>query len=198
MVVGLMISTSGCAPTGRELYERAREVSVTMRQEVAALQLHVFDGEWDSQPYGDIPDACGANGFRFYAYRAVPLDAEWRMPQAKTEDKIRAVADWLVEHGWSDVIVRTYAGGVSSQSIEASKPSAYVDSLLVMISTGARNDLMSLRMTSTCEAGSSWDLDDLIAPDSGPEYEAPLLEHPAAEPRFGTLPMPTPSPSPES
>jgi hypothetical protein len=191
------MAATGCAPTGLDLYSRARDVNMTMKEEIAAFQLYVFDGEWDAAEYGDIPQPCGANGYKFFFRRTTPLDDGWWMPQESTEAKMAAMMKWLEEHGWSEIRSRTYSDGVTSTSIEAKKSSGHVDDLLISFSPGEANDIVSVRVTGSCEPGDQAELRHLMFPDglNGRDWSGP--EHPASEPKFGlATPAPTPSPEP--
>jgi hypothetical protein len=188
--------TAGCAPTGADLYTQARKVNVSMKEEIAAFQLSIFDGEWGTGEYGDIPVRCGSNGYRFSFDRGTPLEDGWWMPQESTEAKMAAMMKWLDEHGWSEIRSLSYSGGVTSTSIEAKKPSAHIDDLLITFSPGEANDIVSVRVMGTCEPGDQSELRDLMYPDGLTEYEERPTEHPTTEPKFG-LATPAPTPSPE-
>lgn len=189
------MTATGCAPSGADLYWQARDVNLTMKQEIADLQLHIFDGEWSASEYGEIPSECGANGYRFSMRRTAPYDDGWRLPQETTQAKAEALVAWLDEHDWSGIIFRSYTGGVTSVTIEAQKPEAYVDDLLINLTTGVANDVLSLRVTGTCEPGDKWELRDLMYPDGLGDYEEHPTEHPTTEPKFG-LAKPSPTPTP--
>ncbi|MFJ2370847.1 hypothetical protein [Microbacterium sp. NPDC087665] len=195
MLAVIMMTAAGCAPAGAELYQQARDANLTMKQEIAALQLHIFDGEWDVSQYGDIAEACGANGYRFVFGRSTPLDDGWRLPEESTEAKLDALMAWLDEHGWSNIRLLSYSGDVTSTSIEAEKPSAHIDDLLLTFTPGIRNDIVNLGITGTCEPGDKWELRDLMYPDDLENYEERPTEHPSTEPKFGlATPSPTPTP----
>lgn len=185
---------TGCAPTGVTLYHEARDVYSTMREEVAALQMHVFDGAWDLSGYGVAPEKCGANGYRFTLTRGTPLDDGWWLPQGTTREKADALMGWLHEHGWSDIRLRTYTDGVTSVNIEATKPASHIEDLLITLSAGTANDIVHLSATGICEPGDQSELRDLMFPNGLSGFKAPPSAHPTVEPPFG-LATPTPEPS---
>ncbi|MFF7291463.1 hypothetical protein ACFY9N_02910 [Microbacterium sp. NPDC008134] len=161
-----------------------------MKAEISSLQLHIFNGEWDVVEYGDIAASCGS-GYRFNLHRATPLGAEWRLPR----ESIRAQADdivrWLEEKDWRGIVNRSYPTGLGTATIEASKPAAHIDDLLVKISTGKVADGISVRATGACEPGDIEELDELMFPDGFSGNTFPPTEHPTETPKFG---MSTPKP----
>ncbi|MFJ2370846.1 hypothetical protein [Microbacterium sp. NPDC087665] len=187
-----MMLTTGCAPTSVELYQQARDSNLAIKREIADLQLHIFDGAWEVSKYGDIPEGCGANGYRFTFGRSTPPDDGWRLPQESTQAKLDALMAWLHEHGWSNIRLLSYTGDVTSTSIEAEKPSAHIDDLLINFMPGIGNDIIILRIGGTCEPGDAGELIDLMFPEGvgGRDWAAP--EHPSTEPKFG---LATPSPT---
>lgn len=191
--------TAGCSPSGHDLYGQAHDVYSSMREEVADLQLYVFDGEWDLGGWGVIPEECGSSGYRFAFSRTTPLDDGWWLPQETTEAKADAIMRWLDEHGWSDIRLLTYSGGVASVNIEASNPAAHVEDLLVTLTPGTANDIVHLKVTGSCESGSQAELRALMFPDGVSDLNAPERAHPSVLPPFGLpAPSPTPTPTPES
>lgn len=176
---------TSCAPTGFSLYEHARETNLTMKQEVADLQLHIFDGEWTVGEYGDVPNSCGSNGYNFYVQRGTPLDSDWRMSAPSAQDMADELMGWLESRGWTSVTRQAYSTGVSTVTVEAEKRSSYVEDLLVMISSGVENDIVTIRATSTCEDGDRWELRKLMFPDNLFDYEVVEREHPSVDPKFG-------------
>ena len=188
---------TSCAQTGVTLYEHARETNLTMKQELSELQLHIFDGEWTVGEYGDIPNGCGANGYNFYVQRGTPLESDWRMSAPTAPDMADELMDWLEGRGWTGIVGRTYAAGVSSVTVEAEKRSSYIDDLLITISSGVENDIVTIRATSTCEAGDRWELRELMFPDNLFDYDVVERENPTETPKFG-MATPAPTASPES
>lgn len=190
------MTTTGCAPSGSELYNEAREVHSSMNRHIAELQLHVFDGEWEIGGWGVAPETCGANGYRFSFARSTPLDDGWWLPQPTIEGKADDLMAWLDQHGWSDIRLRTYTGGVSSVTIEARKPSGYIDDLLITISAGTANDIVDLRVVGSCEPGNQAELREFMFPNGTHGDEIPERAHPSIAPPFG-VPAPSPTPTPE-
>lgn len=198
MVMGALLAVmTGCFPSSSDLYNEARDVYMSMRSEIAALQLHIFDGEWAVGEYGDVPNDCGADGYNFYVQRGTPLESEWRMFAPTAPDMADELMDWLEGRGWTGIVGRTYAAGVSSVTVEAEKRSSYIDDLLITISSGVENDIVTIRATSTCEAGDRWELRELMFPDNLFDYDVVEREHPTETPKFG-MATPAPTASPES
>ncbi|MFK3835783.1 hypothetical protein [Microbacterium sp. NPDC087868] len=193
MLGAILMMATACAPVGADLYQQARGVNLVVKDEIASLQLRVFDGEWDVQKYGDIPSKCGADGYRFTFGRSTPQNDGWRLPDGSLDQTIDALSEWLDEHGWSGIVVRSYSGDVQDLVLEAHKPSAHIELLVITVAAGQSRDWMDIDVTSTCEPGSADGLADLMFPDglNGRDWSQP--EHPAAEPRFGFA-TPTPRP----
>lgn len=167
---------------------------------VAELQLHLHDGEWDAlYAYGEIPEPCGADGYRFTFDRSTRADSGWRLPEGTPEAQAEHLVAWLGQHDWTDIVVRSYTGIVTDVTITARKPDAHVDDLLITLSPGDVADGVSLRTATTCQPGSHQDLADLMFPTGMRDVSSPRTEHPSAEPFFGTAensPSPGPRPAP--
>lgn len=190
-----MMALTGCVPNGPELYLQAKDVYASMREKVAELQVHVYDGEWDLPGWGVAPEKCGSKGYRFSFTRTTPLDDGWWLPQQTTEDKVDALMQWLDQNGWSEVRMRTYSGGVTAVNIEAKYPDAHVQDILITVTTGPANDIVHLKVTGTCEPGDDSELWELMFPDGYPGSDAPQSVHPSVEPPFGDA---APTSTPES
>ncbi|MDQ0649609.1 hypothetical protein QFZ53_003805 [Microbacterium natoriense] len=198
-VLGVTMTLTGCSPTGKDLFTQAQTVNTTAKQAVAELQLYLFDGDWDVDTYGEIPESCGADGYLFKFSRSIvgSTVAPWRLPEGTVDAQAEDVTSWLEEHGWSGIVFRSYTGGVTDVTITTRKPDAHIDDLLITISPGKNLDAITLDATTTCEPGSKRDLRHLMFPDGLSEYTSPLSEHPTAEPFFGMAPdSPTPGPRP--
>ncbi|MDQ0649611.1 hypothetical protein QFZ53_003807 [Microbacterium natoriense] len=198
-VLGVTMTLTGCAPTGKDLFTQAQTVNATAKQAVAELQLYLYDGDWDVDNYGEIPDSCGADGYRFSFTRSTTgnYDAPWRLPQGTIDAQAEDITAWLEEHGWSGIVFRSYTGGVTDVTITTRKPDARIDDLLITIGSGPASDGIILDATTTCEPGSKRDLRHLMFPDGLSEYTSPLSEYPSAEPFFGMAPdSPSPGPRP--
>jgi hypothetical protein len=203
-MTGVLMTSTACAPTGAELYARAKHANLRMKAEVAALQMQIYDGEWDAGEYGDLTHNCGSLGYRFVFDRSTPNTRGWRLPHATADATAQALMAWLHESGWSGIRKRSYGEGISVVSVEAEKPSAHVDDLLLSISHGEAMDSILLSVKGTCEPGDGDDLHEQMYPDGLENYEERPLEHPTAEPKFGSAeptptltPPPTPTPTPE-
>ncbi|WP_341941035.1 hypothetical protein [Microbacterium sp. LWH10-1.2] len=193
------MTLTGCAPTGKELFTQAQTVNATAKHAVAELQLYLFDGDWDIGTYGEIPESCGADGYRFKFTRSAigNYDAPWRLPQGSVEAQAEDITAWLEDHGWTGIVFRSYTGGVTDVTITTRKPDAHIDDLLITIGPGEATDSINLRTTTTCEPGNVDTLADLMFPGGLSDYTSPLSEHPSAEPFFGMAPdSPTPGPRP--
>ncbi|MFF5624465.1 hypothetical protein ACFY5A_03805 [Microbacterium sp. NPDC012755] len=195
-----MTTTTGCAPTGKDLFTQAQTVNATAKHAVAELQLYLHDGDWDVDNYGERPDPCGADGYRFKFTRSTigNYDTPWRLPQGSVDAQAEDITAWLEEHGWTGIVFRSYTGGVTDVTITTRKPDAHIDDLLITIGSGPASDGIILDTTTTCEAGSWIDLVDLMFPDGFKGATTPQSEHPTAEPFFGMAPdSPTPGPRPD-
>lgn len=197
ILAGVILTMTSCAQTGVALYEHARETNLAMKQELSELQLHIFDGEWTVGEYGDIPNGCGANGYNFYVQRGTPLESDWRMSAPTAQALADELMEWLDGRGWTRIVGRTDDAGVSSVTVEAQKRSSHIDDLFVTIASGVENDIVTIRATSTCEAGDRWELRELMFPDNLFDYDVVAREHPRAHPKFG-MATPTPTATPES
>ena len=195
------MTLTGCAPTGKDLFAQAQTVNATAKEAVAELQLYLHDGDWDVDDYGERPDSCGADGYKFSIDRSTigDFDAPWRLPQGTVDAQAEDITSWLEEHGWSGIEFRSYTGGVTDVTITTRKPDAYIDDLLITIGPGEATDSISLRTTTTCEPGNQRDLMNLMFPDGLKGATTPQSEHPSAEPFFGMAsdsPSPGPRPAP--
>ncbi|MDQ0649613.1 hypothetical protein QFZ53_003809 [Microbacterium natoriense] len=201
-VLGVTMTLTGCAPTGKDLFTQAQTVNTTAKQAVAELQLYLHDGPWHvgtGLAYGERPDPCGADGYVFKFTRSTigDFDAPWRLPQGTVDAQAEDITAWLEEHGWSGIVFRSYTGGVTDVTITTRKPDAYIDDLLITIGPGEATDSINLRTTTTCEPGNATALFDLMFPDGGWDYTSPQSEHPSTEPFFGMTPdSPSPGPRP--
>ncbi len=197
-LVGLLLavlSMAGCAPSGIALYDQARSINSSVKKEISLLQLRILDGEWDVQKYGDIPSKCGSDGYRFAFGRSTPHNDGWRLPDGSPDQTIDALSEWFGEHGWSGIAVRTFSGDVQDLVLEARKPSAHIELVVITVATGKSRDWIDIDVTSTCEPGSEEELVDLMFPAglNGRDWSQP--EHPSAEPKFGFV-TPTPPATP--
>jgi hypothetical protein len=198
VVLGGVSMMSACVPTGDELYAQAREVNLTAKKEVAALQLYLLDDEWEVFTYGDIADPCGSDGYEFSFERSTPSGSGWRLPHGTVEAQIEDIAGWLHANGWVKIVSRSYTQDVASATIEASKPDSYVKSLVVMITPGEATDGVQIWVETTCEPGNVEEVYRLVFPDGLPQHTYPGPdEHPSADPAFGN-PVPSATSSPSS
>ena len=186
----------GCTHASGDLYAEAQRANAAMKAEVSLLQVHIFDGDWDVIEYGDIAEACGS-GYSFSVHRATPLGIEWRLPSKSVQAQANDIVAWLEANKWAGIVNRSYASEVGAVTIEASKPVAHIDDLLVTISAGEKSDAISLRAKGTCEPGDIDELDKLMFPDGFSGNTFPPTEHPTETPKFG-MATPAPTASPES
>ena len=95
------MTLTGCAPTGKDLFAQAQTVNATAKEAVAELQLYLHDGDWDVDDYGERPDSCGADGYKFSIDRSTigDFDAPWRLPQGTVDAQAEDITSWLEEHG---------------------------------------------------------------------------------------------------
>ena len=126
-VLGVTMTLTGCAPTGKDLFAQAQTVNATAKQAVAELQLYLHDGPWHvgtGLAYGERPDPCGADGYVFKFTRSTigDFDAPWRLPQGTVDAQAEDITSWLEEHGWSGIEFRSYTGGVTDVTITTRKP----------------------------------------------------------------------------
>lgn len=172
-------------PSNDALYESAREVNITFKEAVGAVQAQIDDGEWDSSHYGDVPVDCD-DGYGFDMSRVTRPD--WRLSD-DAETTARELGEWLGTNGWSDVQLKTFPGEIGNVIVQARNVDAHVARLDVDIHPGTAGDSVTVRATSTCQDG---DPDDLMAvltpgwPTDAVDHEPrPETERPDATPIFG-------------
>ncbi|WP_046014134.1 hypothetical protein [Microbacterium sp. SA39] len=166
-----------------DLFDQAREVNFTYKAAVADVQLQILDGEWEIDQYGDRPQSCDSDGYRFRMSRATP--PEWHLDGTPAEAAER-IGAWLDENGWTDITARTYTDGITDIVVEARNPDAHIDRLTVDISPGDNYDIGTIYADSTCQPGDSHTIASAMLPkDSAQATPRALLEHPADPPSFG-------------
>jgi len=177
----------------QEQFNNAREVNSAFKAAVAQVQLNVFDGEWEiAENYGQTPRGCGGtsqtDSYEFVMTRLTPEG--WKLDRSPAELG-NEVAAWFDENGWTDVKLRTYSDGIADVVVEAEKPDEHAGLVVVDINPGELFDTVTIRATSTCEAGDwrviveeqrgSGNQDDFDPDRAG----LPATEHPTDPPAFG-------------
>ncbi|WP_106815268.1 hypothetical protein [Microbacterium timonense] len=184
LVVAAMLPSCAAGPTGDQLYAQAREANLLFKQSVATVLLHIEDGDWQVQEYGDMPVTCDG-GYSFSMHRTTfegwTLDAD-----ASTTG--RRLAEWLRSRGWNTRDVATGADG--AVVVEASDRAVGVATLTIDIRDGeASADAVGVGATSTCYDGDPGALAAILYPRSGDrprEHEPlPVVEAAGARPVFG-------------
>jgi len=181
------VALSGCASAqvdGDELYATARQANLLFKETVAAVLVHLSDGTWQVQEYGDLPVDCDP-GYAFALHRTTyegwTLDAD----APTTADRI---AEWLTARGWTAKAPETDVDG--QVVVEASHPALAIDSLVIAIRDGEGSaDAIGVGATTTCFDGDAEELTELLYPgypDDPVDHEPlPTGEAAGATPIFG-------------
>lgn len=157
-----ILALPGCAsgqPHGDELYASARQANLVFKEAVATVLVHISDGTWQVQEYGDLPADCDS-GYAFALHRTTFEGWTLAADAATTADRLAA---WLDERGWKATAPTTAATG--EVVVEASDPTVGVAELTIEIRGGAgRADAIGVGATSTCSAGDAEELTALLYP----------------------------------
>lgn len=184
----LVVATTlaGCiaAPASDGLYETARQANLLFKAAVATVQLHLYDGDWQVQEYGDLPVGCDG-GYGFTMGRTTPEG--WTLSADATTTGHR-LARWLTDHGWKAQDAATQADG--DVAVEASGRAVGVAGLVIEIRDGeASADAISVHAESSCHAGDPAELTAILYPgspgDPGSHAALPAAEPAGAVPVFG-------------
>ncbi|MBQ3358772.1 MAG: hypothetical protein IJG47_07720 [Microbacterium sp.] len=178
--------------TDEQLFDRAHDVNFEFKEAIADAQLQILDGMWEigGLGYGESPRSCGTSGYSFELRRDTPPEFKLENSAAETAEHIGA---WLDDHGWSSISIRTDSEGIADIVIEAKKPDAFVDRMLVDVKPAPETyDIVTVTATSTCEPGDWKTIEDLRRPaeltDTIDLELKPESEHPTAAPSFGYTP----------
>ncbi|MFF2486620.1 hypothetical protein ACFVSU_09490 [Microbacterium sp. NPDC058062] len=182
-----LLALPGCtamAPHGDELYASARQANLLFKEAVAALLVHVSDGTWQVQEYGDIPVDC-RDGYAFSLHRTTYEGWTTDADAPTTADRL---GEWLIARGWTTRPPAQHADG--EVVVEASDPSLDVATLTIEIRGGAgRADAIGVGATSTCFDGDPAELTAILYPgwpDHPVAHEPlPVGELAGATPIFG-------------
>jgi len=182
-VVALVaIALTGCAgaqPHGEELYATARQANLLFKETVAAVLIHISDGTWQIQDYGDLPLDCHP-GYAFSLHRTTFEGWTLDRDAATTAEGLAA---WLGDRGWTAQI---RSGGDGQPAVEASAPALQIASLVIEIRDGdGTADAIGVGATSDCVDGDAEELKALLYPGypDRPVAHEPL---PAGEPAGAT------------
>ncbi|WP_426322277.1 hypothetical protein [Microbacterium sp. E-13] len=180
-----VLALPACAsapPHGDELYASARQANLLFKEAVATVLVHISDGSWQIQEYGDLPVECDT-GYAFFLHRTTfegwMMDAD----ATTTADRLRA---WLGERGWKTTAPKADEAG--QVVVEASDPAVGVAGLTIEIRDG-KGDAIGVGAASTCFDGDARELAALLYPGSPghPVAHEPLPagELAGARPIFG-------------
>ncbi|GEM_PF-1850553 len=190
-VLATVVGLAGCADAasqGDALYASARQHDLLFRQTVATVLLHLYDGDWQVQEYGDAPVACD-EGYGFELGRTTPegwtLDGD---AHADAPTLGHRVARWLTDRGWTARDAAADADG--TVEVHASVEGFGIETLTIEIRDGEGSaDAIGVRATTACFDG---DPDALMAilypgwPDAPVAHDPlPASEPPGAVPVFG-------------
>lgn len=174
---------AGCTdtrPHGDELYAAARQANLLFKEAVATVLVHLSDGTWQVQEYGDLPLDCDG-GYAFSLHRTT---FEGFTLEADAPTTATAVAGWLAARGWSTRQPVTTAEGEAV--VVASDPAAGVASLVVEIRDGeATTDAIGVGATTRCHDGDRAELTAILYPGS-PDHPVEHEPLPAGEPAGAT------------
>lgn len=182
---------AGCTPaTGKEeaLYASARQHDLLFRQTVATVLLHLYDGDWQVQEYGDLPVACD-EGYGFELGRTTPegwtLDGD---AHADAPTLAHRAARWLTDRGWTARDAAADADG--TVEVHASVEGFGIETLTIEIRDGEGSaDAIGVRATTTCFDGAPDELTAILYPgwpdDPVAHDPLPASEPPGAVPVFG-------------
>lgn len=187
----MLIGLSGCGEqmTDDEILARARDVNLKFKTALANVQMQVLDGEWKVNDYGGSPWDCGSDGYTFtFKRRTLP---DWKLNEP-TRDAADRLATWLDDNGWENITTQGYSGDVTNIVIQAKKPDAYVDRLMIDISPDPETyDIATITAETNCFATDAHRLDALLEPgdiEIEDLEKIPITEHPTAKPSFGYTP----------
>jgi hypothetical protein len=191
IAAALLIGLTGCGEqmTDQEVLEQARDVNFTFKAALADVQMQVLDGEWKVYDYGATSSECGGSGYSFTFQRATL--PHWKLTEP-ARDAADRIAMWLDKNGWENITTQGYSGDVADIVVQAQKPDAFVDRLIIDISPDPTSyDIATVTAESTCQPVEMKVLDPLIQPGELEleDLEAvPSTEHPTAKPSFGYTP----------
>jgi hypothetical protein len=191
VALAFLIALTGCGEpmTDEQLFIQARDVSFTFRAALADVQMQVLDGDWRIYAYGAETWDCGGGGYRFEFQRATL--PHWKLNEP-TRDAAERIATWLDENGWENITTQGYSGDIANIVIQAERPDAYVDRLMIDISPDPETyDIATVTAESTCQSGDTDVIRDLRNPaglEADDREDVPFTEHPTAKPSFGYTP----------
>lgn len=184
VVAACVASCTDTRPHGEQLYSAARQANLLFKETVGAVLIHLSDGTWQVQEYGDLPVDCGAGyGFSLHrtTYEGWTLDAD----AATTADRI---ARWLADRGWTTSAPERGSDG--RVVVEASDPAVAVAMLAIEIRDGEGTaDAIGVGATSDCFDGDPRELTAILYPgwpdDTVTHEPLPVSEPAGARPVFG-------------
>ena len=186
--LALVGALAGCTTSGAtddDLYDAARQSNLLFKSAVGSVQLHLYDGDWQVQEYGDAPVDCGS-GYAFIMGRTTPEG--WTL-DADAMSTAQHLARWLTAHGWTTTDAAASGDGIVV--VEASNPAFAIASLVVEVRDGqvrdgeAAADAIGVHAETACQDGDADALTAILFPGS-PDAAHDAL--PVAEPA-GTVPV---------
>jgi hypothetical protein len=181
------VALAGCAPGGgtdADLYDSARQANLLFKEAVGTVQLHVYDGDWQVQEYGDEPIDCG-DGYSFVMGRTTPEG--WTL-DADAMSTGHHIALWLTAHGWTTTDAEAEPEADGDVVVEASAPAFGIASLVIEVRDGeAAADAVGVHAETDCLAGDAAALTAILSPGSpeAPHDPLPTAEPAGAVPVFG-------------
>ncbi|MFK4835524.1 hypothetical protein ACI3KY_07345 [Microbacterium sp. ZW T2_14] len=186
--IALVGALAGCATSGADdLYDAARQTNLLFKSAVGTVQLHLYDGDWQVQEYGDAPVDCGS-GYSFVIGRTTPEG--WTL-DADAMSTAHHLAGWLTARGWTTTDAEASGDGIAV--VEASNPAFAIASLVVEVRDGqvpdgeAAADAIGVHAEAACQDGDADALAAVLFPGSpDAAHDAlPVAEPAGAVPVFG-------------
>ena len=183
--LALVGALAGCTTSGAtddDLYDAARQTNLLFKSAVGTVQLHLYDGDWQVQEYGDAPVDCGS-GYSFIMGRTTPEG--WTL-DADAMSTAHHLARWLTARGWTTTDAEASGDGIVV--VEASSPAFAIASLVVEVRDGeAAADAIGVHAETACQDGDADALTAILFPGSADAtHDAlPVAEPAGAVPVFG-------------
>lgn len=187
IVAGVAVVLAGCTGVrgaDASVYDAARAQNLAFKSAAATVLVHLYDGDWQVQEYGDLPERCDG-GYAFSMHRTTPEG--WTLDEDAAATAHR-LARWLSDRGW---VAREDATATGDRAaVAASDPALGVESLVVEVRDGpASADAIGVGATSVCFDGDAEQLAALLYPgypgDPVAHDPLPVAEPAGATPVFG-------------
>ncbi|MFF0910581.1 hypothetical protein ACFWZW_07825 [Microbacterium enclense] len=181
-------------------FAMARDENFIFKRTVAEVQEQIFTGGWSVGEYGDVPSACGGDGYAFFMVRWLPDGFSF---QEQGPQKMVELHSWMALHGWKMEPIPRYSEGIDNVVVMGSKRDGNVArldvDLLPGVAADGTTDVLQLRAKSTCQPGAATEILERLR---GPFQAVPVdpglpnLESPRDTPLFEPFDQKTPHPRP--